>query len=38
MLKGGIVMPRVIHFEIPADNPERAARFYSAVFQQDEYR
>lgn len=25
-------MPRVIHFEIPADEPERAIRFYSDVF------
>jgi predicted enzyme related to lactoylglutathione lyase len=25
-------MPRVIHFEIPADNPERAANFYTKVF------
>ena len=25
-------MPRVVHFEIPADDPERAVRFYSAVF------
>jgi predicted enzyme related to lactoylglutathione lyase len=25
-------MPRVIHFEIHADNPERAAKFYSDVF------
>jgi hypothetical protein len=25
-------MPRVIHFEIPADNPERAAAFYGEVF------
>jgi len=25
-------MPRVIHFEIPADNPERAAKFYKKVF------
>jgi predicted enzyme related to lactoylglutathione lyase len=25
-------MPRVIHFEIPADNPERAAQFYQKVF------
>ena len=25
-------MPRVIHFEIPADNPDRAVRFYSDVF------
>jgi predicted enzyme related to lactoylglutathione lyase len=25
-------MPRVIHFEIPADNPERACKFYADVF------
>lgn len=25
-------MPRVTHFEIPADNPERAIRFYGDVF------
>lgn len=25
-------MPRVIHFEIPADNPERAVKFYQVVF------
>jgi len=25
-------MPRVIHFEIPADNPERAVKFYWKVF------
>jgi predicted enzyme related to lactoylglutathione lyase len=25
-------MPRVIHFEIPADNPDRAAAFYGQVF------
>ena len=25
-------MPRVIHFEINADNPERAVKFYSKVF------
>ena len=25
-------MPRVIHFEINADNPDRAVKFYSAVF------
>ena len=25
-------MPRVIHFELPADDPERATRFYSEVF------
>jgi predicted enzyme related to lactoylglutathione lyase len=25
-------MPRVIHFEIPADDPERAVQFYREVF------
>jgi predicted enzyme related to lactoylglutathione lyase len=25
-------MPRVIHFEIPADDPERAVNFYRSVF------
>ena len=25
-------MPRIIHFELPADNPERAAEFYKNVF------
>jgi predicted enzyme related to lactoylglutathione lyase len=25
-------LPRVIHFEIPADNPERAVQFYQQVF------
>ena len=25
-------MPRVVHFEIPADNPGRAAKFYEEVF------
>ena len=25
-------MPRPVHFEIPADNPERAMQFYSSVF------
>jgi predicted enzyme related to lactoylglutathione lyase len=25
-------MPRVVHFEIPAEEPERAARFYTDVF------
>lgn len=25
-------MPRVIHFEIQAEQPERAIEFYSAVF------
>lgn len=25
-------MPKVIHFEIPIDNPDRATKFYSSVF------
>ena len=25
-------MSRVVHFEVPADNPERAVKFYSDVF------
>jgi predicted enzyme related to lactoylglutathione lyase len=25
-------MPRPIHFEIPADDPDRASKFYEAVF------
>jgi len=25
-------MPRPVHFEIPADNPERAMKFYTNVF------
>lgn len=25
-------MPRVVHFEIPADDPERAIAFYQSVF------
>ncbi len=25
-------MPRVIHFELPAEDPERAAKFYGDVF------
>lgn len=25
-------MPRVIHFDVPADDPERASRFYREVF------
>jgi predicted enzyme related to lactoylglutathione lyase len=25
-------MSRVVHFEIPADNPERAMKFYSRIF------
>jgi predicted enzyme related to lactoylglutathione lyase len=30
--KGDLGMPRVIHFEIPADDPARAVKFYEAVF------
>jgi uncharacterized protein len=26
------IMPRVVHFEIHADNPERAIRFYEGMF------
>jgi predicted enzyme related to lactoylglutathione lyase len=25
-------MPRVVHFDIPADDPDRAAKFYQEVF------
>ena len=25
-------MPRVVHFEFPADDPERATKFYAGVF------
>ena len=25
-------MPRIVHFDIPSDNPERAQKFYSQVF------
>ncbi len=25
-------MPTIVHFEIPADDPERASRFYADVF------
>ena len=25
-------MPRVVHFEIPSDDPERATRFYGDLF------
>jgi predicted enzyme related to lactoylglutathione lyase len=25
-------MPRVVHFELPADDPERAVAFYTGVF------
>jgi uncharacterized protein len=28
-------MPRVVHFEIPADEPERASKFYKDVFNWD---
>lgn len=29
---GGQKMPRVVHFELPAVNPERASKFYTDVF------
>ena len=34
LLKKGVCnnMPRVVHFEIPADNPNKAAKFYEDVF------
>ena len=25
-------MPKVVHFEIPADNPDRAVKFYTSAF------
>jgi predicted enzyme related to lactoylglutathione lyase len=25
-------VPRIVHFEIPAENPERAVKFYQQVF------
>ncbi len=28
-------MPRIVHFELPCDNPERAAAFYRKVFDWD---
>ena len=30
--KGGVPTPRVVHFEINADNPKRAIDFYTKVF------
>jgi len=33
--KTSIIMPRVIHFEIVADKPERAMKFYKEVFAWD---
>jgi uncharacterized protein len=37
--KGAKVMPTVVHFEIPADDPERAQKFYRELFnwQIDKY-
>ena len=29
-------MPRISHFDIPVDNPQRAQKFYSDVFDQSE--
>lgn len=31
-LFGGIVLSKVVHFEIPADDPGRAVKFYEDVF------
>ncbi len=31
-IKRGDVMNRIVHFEIPVDNPERAIKFYEDVF------
>src|SRR4051812_17468717 len=31
-VNAGCEMPRVVHFEISAEDPERAARFYAGVF------
>jgi predicted enzyme related to lactoylglutathione lyase len=31
-LKGGNIMPRVVRFEIPAKDPDRAVKLYSEVF------
>ncbi len=31
-MEGRYSMPRVVHFEIHAENPERAAKFYREVF------
>jgi predicted enzyme related to lactoylglutathione lyase len=31
-MKGGKPMPRVVHFDIDSDDPERAAAFYNGVF------
>jgi predicted enzyme related to lactoylglutathione lyase len=30
--RNGVIMARVVHFEIQAEDPERAVRFYSDVF------
>jgi predicted enzyme related to lactoylglutathione lyase len=30
--EGGIEMPTIVHFDIPADDPERAKSFYSRLF------
>ena len=35
LYQGAIDMPRVIHFEISADEPERALAFYASVFGWD---
>jgi hypothetical protein len=30
--QGGTIMPRVVHFELTADDPVRASEFYTNVF------
>jgi hypothetical protein len=31
-LPGEIVMPRIVHFELPVDDAKRASAFYESVF------
>jgi uncharacterized protein len=31
-VQGGLAMNRPVHFEIPAEDPERAIQFYEKVF------
>lgn len=31
-LDGGVTMPRVVHFEISSDEPEKAIEFYKNIF------
>src|SRR5665648_347030 len=32
LIKGGNHMPTIVHFDIAADNPQRAKKFYEALF------